>query len=121
MPSTLLTPIDVPNSSIPQFNGLEVTGVYVISHVQKAGEDSFSGNLEVGDSVSNPRETQKKLAIHFMLLMDDVVVYKDIVELDEVGLATLLADFVGLDEGVKAAAFKALLDANIIPVDAVIV
>jgi len=121
MPSKLTNKENIPNQPTPQFDGLEITGVYIVNHVQKASEEGFSGNIEIGDVIAYPRISQKKLAIHFMLLDGDIVTHKDVVELVDTNLTALLTGFPGLDLGVKSAAFQALLDANIIPADAVII
>lgn len=123
MPSKLKTPIPIHTDS-PTFDGLEITGVYIVNHIQKENEEGFSGNIEIGDTlnlVDGEHVTDKRLSVHYMLLNGDVVMKKDSIQLDSDQLALLLAGYAGLDTAIKTAVFQAIIEGGIIPQDAVIV
>ena len=80
MPAKLQTALQIPSDSVPNYDEVVIINTLTPIHFAKKGEDIPSGNIEVGDTLKKDGEENyikaEKYAVHYLLLLAGVVVYK---------------------------------------------
>lgn len=80
MPARLATALQIPSDNVPNYDEVVITSTITPVHFAKEGEEVPSGNIEVGDTLATDENGDyiktEKYAVHYMLLLAGVVVYK---------------------------------------------
>jgi len=79
MPAKLKTALQIPSDDVPDYDEVVITSTITPVHFAKEGQEP-TGNIEIGDKLAVDENgdyiKEEKYAVHYMLLLAGVVVYK---------------------------------------------